>query len=154
MASADHQGFSIAEIVVAMQILTVMALIVAPNVSKTLEIYKLRAAAREIYSDLQNARMGAVMEDHPYRFILVDGQTYQLHDDVNRNATIDAGESVTTRSITNDAPGVTLSGTSTVTFLPDGTALTSATITATKGTRSINVVVGSGGRVRVSYPTA
>jgi len=154
MARMGHKGLSIAEIVVGLQIFAVLALIAVPNVIQTMQIYTLRAAAREVYSDLQNTRMGAVMEDHRYRFLLVDSQTYQLHDDVNNNGIIDTGESVTTHSIASDAPGVTLSGTSTVTYLPDGTVLSSGTITATKGTHTVNIVVSSGGRVKVVYPTS
>ena len=152
MVNVGHRGFSIVEIIIGLQVFTVLALITVPNFVKIRQVYQVRAAAREIYSDLQNARMGAVMEDHRYRFILVDGQTYQLHDDVNSNGAIDNGESVTTRSIATDAPGVTLSSaTSPVTFLSDGTVLSSATITATKGNKTINVVVSSGGRVTVVY---
>jgi len=148
------RGFSIIEIVITMQIFTALVLIASPYVYKLMQVYAVRAAAREVYSDLQNARMGAVMEDHRYRLVLVSAQTYQLHDDVNNNGAIDAGESVITRNITGDAPGVSLSGTSSVTFLPDGTALAGATFSATKGTRVITVVVDNGGRMRVNYPTS
>jgi Tfp pilus assembly protein FimT len=154
MGRIGQKGFSIVEIVIGLQLFTVLALIAAPNVYQTMQSYRLRAAVREVYSDLQNARMGAVVENHRYRFVVVDAQTYQLHDDTNNNGAIDTGESVTTRRISNDAPGATLSATSAITFLPDGTALASATVTVVKNSRTVNVVVSAGGRVRVSAPTS
>ena len=154
MTGVGSAGQSIVELVVSLMVFTMLVLTASPYVDKLTQIYAVRAAARDVYADLQNTRMGAVMEDHRYRFLLVDSHTYQLHDDVNNNGAVDSGESVITRNIIGDAPGVALTGTSSVTFLPDGTVLAGATFTATKGSRVVNVVVDMGGRMRVTYPTS
>src|SRR5262249_35737010 len=136
----------------------VLAAVAIPGVNKITRMYMLRAAAREVYSDLQSARLGAVMGNHRYRVVLVDSTTYQLHDDTDNDGTVDAGETVLTRSLAADAPGVALSGTSPITFLADGTVLSAGTLTvtqtATTNYKVATIAITAGGKVKITYPTS
>jgi len=150
---AGQAGFSLAELIVGLQVFLILALTALPKVTPVLRGYRLSGAAHEILADLQSARTGAVMENHHYRFIVVDTHTFQLHDDTNCNDTVDAGETVMTRNIQRDSPGVKINtGSSNVTFVADGTAPTNGTITLSSegvSTETKNVLVSWGGRVRI-----
>jgi prepilin-type N-terminal cleavage/methylation domain-containing protein len=53
-------GFTLIELLVAIAILAVLALIAIPAFSVWMPEYRLKQAARELYSNLQRAKMGAV----------------------------------------------------------------------------------------------
>ncbi len=149
----EQGGFTIGELVVALQILVIIALTGLPIFSQILRGYRLRGAAQEILADLQTARMGAVMANHRYRFLVVDTHSFQLHDDANRNDAVDAGETVMTRNLQVDNPGVQIAtGSSPITFAANGTARTYGTITVSSesaATESMNVSVSAAGRIRI-----
>lgn len=150
-------GISLLELLVGIQLFGIVALATAPAVSQMLQAYSLRGAAAQVFADLQNARMNAVMANHRYRLVVVDAQTYQLHDDANNNSIEDAGETVLTRTLEMDSPHVIFAALSTITFAADGTAPTSGTITVSyerDSARSLNVLVSPAGRVRIEQPAA
>jgi Tfp pilus assembly protein FimT len=151
---AEQEGSGLVYVVVGLQLMAIVSMATTPIVAQTLQVYALRGAARGVLADLQRARIGAVMENHHYRFVVVDSGTYQLHDDTNNNDTVDAGETVTTRNIQTDCPGIQLaSGADAIVFAADGTASSPGTITVNTTTlpsTSANVVVSSAGRVRIS----
>jgi Tfp pilus assembly protein FimT len=150
---AHEGGFTLAELLVSLQILVILALTTLPIIAPILRGYRLRGAAHEIFADLESARMGAVMENHHYRFLIVDTHTFQLHDDTNSNDAVDAGETVLTRNIQVDNPGVKIvAGSSNITFAANGTAPTNGTVTLSSenfATETANVLVSRGGRVRI-----
>jgi Tfp pilus assembly protein FimT len=151
---ARQKGAGLIYVVVGLQLMAILSMVTTPIVAQTLQLYALRGAARGVMADLQRARMGAVMENHHYRFVIVDSDTYKLHDDTNNNDTIDAGETVTTRNIQTDCPGIQLAtGAAAIVFAADGTASSTGTVTVSTTTlpsTSANVVVSSAGRVRIS----
>jgi prepilin-type N-terminal cleavage/methylation domain-containing protein len=53
-------GFTLIELLVVIAIMAVLALIAIPTFSAWLPEYRLKQAARELYSNLQRAKMGAV----------------------------------------------------------------------------------------------
>lgn len=142
-------GLTLIELMVTLAVLAILLAVTAPIFSQIRQVYNLRGAAREIFSELQKARMAAVMENNRYRFSLVDSYNYKIHDDNDNDGAEDAGETVTTKNIQTDSPGVTLSATNTVTFIPNGTASTYGTITLTNTSGSKSVVVSSAGRIRI-----
>jgi Tfp pilus assembly protein FimT len=150
---AGQRGLSIAELIVGLQVVVILALMTLPIMSRILRGYRLRGAAHEILADLETARMDAVMENHHYRFLVVDTHTVQLHDDTNSNDAIDAGETLMTRNIQVDNPGVKINaGSSNITFAANGTAPANGTITVSSesvATETANVLVSWGGRVRI-----
>lgn len=147
---ANQVGMTFSEVATSLVLLSCILAIIGPVFSQLLGIYHLRGATQEVFAELQRARLAAVMENHRYRLLVIDGTgTYEVHDDKNNNGVDDGGE-VTTRGVDIENPGVVLSGDEAgVTFLPNGTALTYGTITISHGNgRTKSVVVSSGGRIR------
>ncbi len=147
-------GFSLVEFIVSLQLFGVLALTTAPMVPKVLQAYKLRGAARNVFAELQKARMAAVAQNHRYRFVVVDSRTYKVHSDTNNNGAEDPGEIVMTRDIQIDAPGVRFTDDAkSITFAANGAAPGSGTVAVrnqTKPGMKLNVVVRPAGRVQIS----
>lgn len=149
-AVSGAAGVTFAEVAATLLVLSVLMLVMVPILSQLLGMYHLRGATEEIYAELQRSRLAAVMENNQYRFYVVDGSDrYKIHDDRNNDGVEDTGE-VTSRTVELENPGIILAGNDTVTFLPNGTALTYGTFTVMNGSgRSKQVIVSSGGRIRI-----
>jgi Tfp pilus assembly protein FimT len=130
----------------------VLGMLALPNFARMRAMYRLRGVSQAVYIALQQARMSAIKENHPYRFYLA-GTTYYVHDDVNNNGVQDTGEPVTQRNIQADAQGVTVSGVSSaapVVFAPNGIATATGTVTVQNAQGSNTVSVSPAGRVRIN----
>jgi Tfp pilus assembly protein FimT len=140
---------TLAEIAASLVVFSGILMLMAPIFSELLGVYHLRGATQELFSELQRARLAAVMENHRYRLSVEPGTGYyEIHDDRNNNSAEDSGE-VSIRNVDIQNPGVTLEGEEIVTFLPNGTALTYGTITViSRSGRTKSLVVSSGGRIR------
>jgi prepilin-type N-terminal cleavage/methylation domain-containing protein len=57
-----NKGFSLIELITVLILITVLTAIAVPNLSAALPSYRLRSAARDLYSAMQQAKMRAVME--------------------------------------------------------------------------------------------
>ena len=90
-------GFTLVELMIAVAIIGIMAAIATPGLIAWLPNYRLKSAARDVYSALQNARLLAVKENTSVRVIFVDDVTPANQDfyriDINGNGVVDrAGE--------------------------------------------------------------
>lgn len=90
-------GFSLTELLIGVAIIGIMAAVAAPGFIAWLPNYRLKSAARDLYSALQNARLLAVKENTTVRVIFNDDVTPANRDfyliDINGNGIIDrAGE--------------------------------------------------------------
>jgi len=56
-------GFTMAELIIAISIIAILAAIAVPNIISWLPNYRLKAAARDLYSNMQKARIQAVKEN-------------------------------------------------------------------------------------------
>ena len=63
-------GFSLAELMITMSVVAILAGIGAPNISYWMENYRLKAAARELYSEIQLAKIKAIKEHKTYKILL------------------------------------------------------------------------------------
>jgi prepilin-type N-terminal cleavage/methylation domain-containing protein len=63
-------GFSMAELMIAMAVIAIMAGVGAPSLSKWMDNYRIKAAARELYSDLQLTKMKAIKKNQFYKILL------------------------------------------------------------------------------------
>lgn len=59
----NKKGFTLIELVVIIGITAILAIIATPIISKTIPNYRLKGAAREIYSNLQKAKLEAVRQN-------------------------------------------------------------------------------------------
>lgn len=127
-------------VAVAVAILLLAA--ASPNIATVTRVYSVRFAARQVYSELQNARMAAVTENRPYTFTVVDGGS---------GYSIQAGsDAPVTMSLEAANRGVTITSPSAIVFTSRGTASTSATVTASNvAGDSTGISVSAAGRVRI-----
>lgn len=73
------RGLTIIELVVVMCILGVMVLIAIPNIGRWLPRYRLRSAARDVASNMQLARLGAIKNNREWALLFnVNGQSYLI----------------------------------------------------------------------------
>jgi len=142
-------GFTVLELLVVITTLGILLALAAPSMATMTRIYGLHGAARQVYAELQNARMAAVTENRTYEFTTADGRNYKVLDDSdNDNVFTDPSEVVISRQL--ESPGVTLSA-ATIAFTARGIASTSGTVTVTdaQGT-AINVTVSAAGSIRIN----
>jgi Tfp pilus assembly protein FimT len=148
---AGQRGQSAAELLSVIGVFVILLGNAVPSFSRMFSTYALQGASRRVFADLQKARTTAVTENHRYVFRFVDSHTYAIHNDVNSNGTIDAGEAVTTVDLQRDWSGVTIASTGSLTLLPDATALASRTMTLTnRNGTARTVTVNAAGYIRLS----
>lgn len=143
------EGFTLVELMIVLGIVAIGVLLTQAWLSTQLPKWRLNGAVRQLVSDLQAAKMKAVVERNRQRIIFQDAHRYVVVDDDNNNGNPDPGEKVENRDIQSDYRDVTLAATNNPSFLPRGTAsnLASITVTNPAGTRIITVSIT--GRVKV-----
>jgi Tfp pilus assembly protein FimT len=147
-----EHGVTLAEITATLALFASLGLIAAPYLPRLLASYRLHGATQKMYAELQQARLAAVMENSYYRVAVLDGTSrYDVHADENGDDVENDGyETLSSRSLEGDSPGVTLSADGAVAFAPNGTARAPRRIHLTNGAGDTSVVaVGAGGRIRV-----
>ena len=150
-------GFTLIELLVALAIIGILGAAAAPGVSRWIEDYRVRAASRQLMSDMQFARMKAV----------ADKVQYQLYfNPANNQYWVQGWNPVTStwnqigsaRQLSNAAssgyqPGVTLAfptnGDKTATFSPTGQATAALTASFSSVNYQRNVGVTTTGRVQI-----
>lgn len=130
----ERGAISLLETVSVLAIVGVLATTASPALSQILRIYRLNAAAREVFAQLQGARIAAISQNARYSWNLVAGS--------DRMYRVDGATAGAVRDIQANCPGVSLSGAATVSFNPSGTAPNSGTIVLTNTygtTRQVSV---------------
>ena len=164
-----NAGFTLIEMMVALAIGSILTAMAVPNFRDMREGYRLRAATFDVFAALQRARSEAVKKNNNYRFRVMTGTTYRVHDDLNSNGSINGVETAPIRSIAANAPGVLMSSdvevwtgsgwsgaAASITFAPDGTTGGAADV-ARRGTITLTnangdqrqIIVAASGRIRV-----
>ncbi|MCZ6623697.1 MAG: GspH/FimT family pseudopilin [Deltaproteobacteria bacterium] len=102
-----RSGFTLLEIMAAIAITGILAAIAIPNWGSLISTYRLNAAGRQLYADLQRARMRAVMENTTFRIVSSAGSntyTFQREGTVLETKPLPVGISIladSTRSFTS-----------------------------------------------------
>jgi prepilin-type N-terminal cleavage/methylation domain-containing protein len=133
------QGLTLVELILCMAILAVLMAVASPLLAQFSSGYKLRAATRELATDLQFARLLAVKENRSFQ-VICGTQSYQV---VRAND----GFVAKARDFSADYPDVTLNA-PVVTFNSRGNAA-SQTLTVSNFAASKNISVNSTGRVKL-----
>lgn len=146
-----QRGFTLVELMIVIGIAAIGVMLTQTWLTTQLPKWRLNGAVRQLVSDLQAAKMKAVVERNRQRIIFQDTHRYILVDDDNNNGTPDPGELVENRDIQWDYRDVTLAATNNPSFLPRGTAsnLASITVTNPAGTRIITLSITGRVKVRV-----
>lgn len=77
-----HQGFTLVEVIIVLLIIGVMMAIALPNISKWIPNYRLKEAARDLYSNFQQVRILAVKENKNWAIVFdVTNDRYYLCSD-------------------------------------------------------------------------
>ena len=143
-------GTTVAELIAGVAVLSTFLGTTMITSSQVRPLYIIRGAARQVAADLQKSRMSAVAENNRYVVTIASNHTDTILDDNNGDGVAESGESVRTVNIQNDWSGVTMSAGSTITFLPDGTALAPVTITLQKtGATTKTVSISQAGSIRI-----
>jgi type IV fimbrial biogenesis protein FimT len=133
------QGLTLVELILCMAILAVLLAVASPLLAQFSSGYKLRAAARELATDLQFTRLLAVKENRSFQ-VNCDANSYHV-------VRVSDGFVAKARDFSTDYPEVTLSG-GAFTFNSRGNAV-SQTMTVSNLSASRNITVSSSGRVKL-----
>jgi prepilin-type N-terminal cleavage/methylation domain-containing protein len=134
------RGFTLLRLLVTLSIAGILLAAASPSIETATRVYSVRSAARQVYSELQNARMAAVMGNQSYTFTINnDGKSYIVQPA--------SGSAVTTSLETGNA---TISAPNAITFASNGTATTTAIVSVSGSTGgAMQVAVSTAGRIRI-----
>ena len=141
-----RDGFTLAEILVAMTIMSILAAIAIPNWSTLLPTYALNSAARQVQSELHKSKSRAVAENTNFRLVF-STTSYSIQ-------RFSGGSYQSTGESKPLPVGITLAGTSDTTlgFTSRGTSIDTSDKTVKlcniKSTGK-NVVLSDTGRIRI-----
>ncbi len=146
------RGFTLIELMVVIALIAILTAIAIPSYQTFMVRSRLKGAARQVMSDLMNARMMAVSLNQNVKVhIEGDGHTYQIWSDANNDGTVASNEGVNiSKDLHQDYHDVALSKTNDPIFNPRGAASQFGTVTVTNSAGSRNITVAMSGRVAVS----
>jgi type IV fimbrial biogenesis protein FimT len=142
-----QDGFTLVELLVIVGLISIMSLFAYPTIRNMMAGYEFKGAARQIYGDLQMARLGAVKESRAWRVVFSPGTTVTSYTVRNGSdqvvKTVDVSGSSSGISYTENFTG------NNVIFNSNGTA-SSGSITLLMGARTLQVRVNSNsGNIRI-----
>ena len=139
---AGQLGFTIAELLVVVGILSILGTIAVPQFVAIQPGFRLDGAARQVFGELMSARMKAVNENTTYTITFPTSHTIQI-----------AGSATRTVDLQTLYTGVTLStvpNPATIQFTSRGTADVAPAITITNSAGSKTVLLKITGSVTIS----
>src|SRR2546425_3322607 len=147
---AQRGGTTVVELLATVAVLGTFVGTTMLTSSQVRPLYIVRGAARQVAADLQKTRMSAVTENNRYLVQFTNNHTDTILDDNNNDGLAETGEAVRTANIQLDWPGVTMSSTGAITFLPDGTVSAPVTITLQKsGVTDKTITISQAGSIQV-----
>ncbi len=161
-----NNGFTVVELIVVLALFALMAGFAIPNVARIMPKYRLKEAARDLYSNFQLAKITAIKEGAPSAVEFInDG--YKIFIDLNKNLQQDSNDTLIKQINWSDYKSVQVSSISfadndashpAIGFLPAGLAInkngglgmgTVVLNLANNATEQMQVVVSTTGLVRI-----
>lgn len=97
----NEKGFTLPELVVTLSILAIMTTIAIPSYISWLPRHKLQTSVRQIYDDMNLAKMWAVRSNSNAYIIVSPGtERYTVFLDVDGSGTLNAGDTVLKSNVT------------------------------------------------------
>jgi len=149
-------GFTLVELMVAVAIISIAAVIAIANMDDTIQEYKLRSAARDVVSTLNDMKLRAVKEKIETKIIIDSVQdTYTAFLDIDDDNSAGSGEAYRTVDLSTDNLDISSTFSSPANvfgFNSRGLPSTgTGTITITKdASRSKQIVINISGNIRVN----
>lgn len=149
------KGFSLVELMVVMAIVAMAMLFAMPQMGTWRANARIKAVARELYSDLQNAKMLAVKENNPVQIRFNNDDVvqhyYYFDSDGDGNYTVGEVKKDIWRDRDGRETGVffqSLPGTSLISFFKRGTSSNGTiALNANRSRYGYNAVVNNSGRI-------
>ena len=139
MAKKGPQGMTLMELILCLAILAVLLAVASPLIGQVSSGYKLRAAARELATDLQFARLLAVKENKNFQ-VVCGSNSYQV-------VRVSDGFVAKARNFSADYPEVSLNA-PVISFNSRGNS-SSQIVAVSNLMTTKNITVGSTGRVKL-----
>lgn len=152
----NEHGVTLMEMMVVMTVIAIVSAVSVLSSQGPLNTYRVRSAARQVFSDIQTARLGAIKGGRSWALCFPAGNgvavtTYTVQNNAGGDAalcTADDGAPVKTSVIGSPKLTITKNFVATaMTFNPNGTAATGGnlvTIASTDGARTLNINIAAG----------
>jgi len=152
----NERGFSLTELMIVLSIIAIFSAVSMLSSQGPLNTFRVRTAARQVFSDIQTARLGAIRGGRSWALCFPAGNgvavtTYTVQNNAGADATLcTADDGVPVRTSTIGSPKLVITknfAPANLTFNPNGTASAGGnlvTITSTNGGRILNINVTTG----------
>jgi prepilin-type N-terminal cleavage/methylation domain-containing protein len=131
MKRKHSPGFTVVELIIVIAIMAICSAIAMPDIATFASGYKLKAAAREVATDLQLTRLLAVKENKTFQ-VIFGSNSYQV-------IRLSDGSVAKSRSFGLEYPDIGLTNVS-ITFDPRGISNgNTVTVANTRGTKNVSV---------------
>jgi prepilin-type N-terminal cleavage/methylation domain-containing protein len=143
MRFTDNFGFSLAELLIAVALMSLIAAIALPGWNRLVPAFQLESATRQLQSELHSIKMRAAAENTSFQLSYAEGaSSYSLQ----------SAPSFTLTKPLSD--GITIIKAGSVAFSPRGTASANRLRLKNQAGECRQVVVSPTGRVRICKPTS
>jgi type IV fimbrial biogenesis protein FimT len=151
---SNQQGFTLAELMVVVAIVSVLAGVVFIHYVRQIPTSRLNGAARHVLTDLMLARRQAISRSQRVKVYFPEDQQndkyYKICFDANGDGTVADGEGNSrTTNIQANYYGVTVSANGDPVFQPSGTVSPTATITLTNARGTRQITMSTVGRIHI-----
>jgi len=151
MVKKRKRGFTLIEMMVVIAIIAVLSAIAVPSFMEYARNQRLNGAARQVYTDLMNARQQAVTENKKMIVQFVNNHQYQFVRDNDASETVTTGdETLVLRDIHPDYSDVTFSASFNPAFRPNGTGKNpKITLTSSSTGKTKCIKISTAGRIKI-----